>query len=72
MTLGLAFTLNTLQERVEQLAAAQLQTANDVSKLQAAEQEIRRSLSTLNQRPAAAARSKPKTPVAPAPPTEPH
>ena len=33
MTLGLGSTLGAMKERIEQLAAAQLQTANDVSKL---------------------------------------
>jgi hypothetical protein len=65
MTLGLAATLTTLRERIEQLAAGQEQTAGDIAKLQAAEQEIRRKLSAIATRPAAAAPSKP-TPTAPA------
>ena len=55
MTLGLGSTLGTVKERIEQLVAAQQQTANDVAKLQAAEQEIRQKLSTLSARPTAPA-----------------
>ena len=75
MTLGLAATLNTMRERIEQVAAGQEQTAGDVAKLQAAEQEIRHKISTVAPRPAAVAPSKPPAPTpaparppAPAPP----
>jgi prefoldin subunit 5 len=51
----LGSTLGTVKERIEQLVAAQQQTANDVAKLQAAEQEIRQKLSTLSARPTAPA-----------------
>jgi len=54
MTLGLGSTLGAVKERIEQLAAAQQQTANDVAKLQAAEQEIRQKISTVSARPAPA------------------
>lgn len=62
MTLGFASTLTTMRERIEQLTAGQMQTASDVAKLQAAEQEIRQKLSA---RPAAAAPSKQQTTAAP-------
>jgi hypothetical protein len=65
MTLGLAATLTTMRERIEQLAGGQAQTASDIAKLQAAEQEIRHKISAGVARPAAAALSKP-TPPAPA------
>jgi len=61
MTLGFASTLTTVRERIEQLTAGQLQTASDVAKLQAAEQEIRQKLSALSARPAPAAASKQQT-----------
>ena len=64
MTLGLAATLTTMRDRVEQLAASQKDTANDIARLQAVEQEIQHKMSTLAPRPAAAAASKP-TPAAP-------
>jgi hypothetical protein len=64
MTLGLAATLTTMRDRIEQLAASQKDTANDIAKLQAVEQEIQHKMSTLTPRPAAAAASKP-TPAAP-------
>jgi hypothetical protein len=65
MTLGLGATLGAMKERIEQLAAAQQQAAADVSKLQAAEQEIRQKLSAVSARPAAAAPSKQQTTTAP-------
>jgi hypothetical protein len=65
MTLGLGSTLGAVKERIEQLATAQQQTASDVAKLQAAEQEIRQKLSTASARPAPAAPSKQQTPAAP-------
>ena len=65
MTLGFASTLTTVRERIEQLTAGQMQTASDVAKLQAAEQEIRQKLSTVSPRPAAAAPSKQQTTTAP-------
>ena len=73
MTLGLAATLTTMRERIEQLAAGHDQTAGDIAKLQAAEQEIRHKLSAMTARPAVAAPPKPAatTPAparAPAPP----
>jgi hypothetical protein len=75
MTLGLAATLNTMRERIEQVAAGQEQTASEVAKLQAAEQEIRHKMSAIAARPAVAAPSKPPAPTpaparppAPAPP----
>jgi hypothetical protein len=73
MTLGLAATLNTMRERIEQVAAGQEQMASDVAKLQAAEQEIRHKMSAIAPRPAVAAPSKPPAtaparPPAPAPP----
>ena len=61
MALGLAATLTTMRERIEQLAAGQEQTASDIAKLQAAEQEIRHKISAIATRPAAAAPSKPTT-----------
>jgi hypothetical protein len=71
MTLGMAATLTTMRERIEQLAAGQQQTASDVAKLQATEQEIRQKITAVATRPAAAAPSKP-TPTSPArPPTPP-
>jgi hypothetical protein len=66
MTLGLAATLTTMRERIEQLAAGQAQTATDIAKLQAAEQDIRHKISAVAARPAAAAPSKPPPPPAPA------
>ena len=66
MTLGLGSTLGAVKERIEQLAAAQQQTANDVAKLQAAEQDIRQKISTVSARPAAApAPAKQQTTTAP-------
>jgi hypothetical protein len=65
MTLGFASTLTTMRERIEQLTAAQMQTAGDVAKLQAAEQEIRQKISTVSARPAAPAASKQQTMSAP-------
>jgi hypothetical protein len=65
MTLGLAATLTTMRERIEQLTAGQQQTASDVAKLQAAEQEIRHKISAVATRPAVVAPSKP-APIAPA------
>jgi hypothetical protein len=66
MTLGLGSTLGAVRERIEQLAAAQQQTANDVAKLQAAEQDIRQKISTVSARPAAAgAPAKQQTTTAP-------
>ena len=59
MTLGLAATLTTVRERIEQVAGNQEQTASDIAKLQAAEQEIRHKISAIAPRPAAAAPSKP-------------
>jgi hypothetical protein len=61
MALGLAATLTTMRERIEQLAAGQEQTASDIAKLQAAEQEIRHKISAIATRPAAVAPSKPTT-----------
>src|ERR1043166_2056666 len=66
MTLGLGATLTTMRERIEQLAAGQQQTTNDISKLQASEQEIRHKISASATRPAAAVPSK-LTTTAPAP-----
>jgi hypothetical protein len=54
-TLGLAATLTTMRERIEQLAAGQERTASDIAKLQAAEQEIRHKISAVAARPAVAA-----------------
>jgi hypothetical protein len=75
MTLGLAATLTAMRERIDQIAAGQEQTASDVAKLQAAEQEIRHKMSAIAARPAVAAPSKPPAPTpaparppAPAPP----
>ncbi len=65
MTIGLAETLTAMRDRIEQLSTGQAQTASDIAKLQAAEQEIRHKLSALATRPAAAAPSRP-TPTAPA------
>src|SRR5262249_25468722 len=65
MTLGLAATLTTMRDRVDQLAAGQKDTANEIAKLQATEQEIQHKISTLMPRPAAAATSKPTTAVPP-------
>jgi len=59
MTLGLAATLTTMRERIDQVAAGQEQTASDVAKLQAAEQEIRHKISAAAPRPAVPAPSKP-------------
>jgi hypothetical protein len=64
MTLGMAATLTTMREKIEQLAAGQQQTASDIAKLQAAEQEIRHKISAAATRPAVAAPSKP-APIAP-------
>src|SRR5262249_33516884 len=47
MTLGLAATLTTMRDRVEQLAASQKDTANDIAKLQAVEQEMQHKITTL-------------------------
>jgi hypothetical protein len=66
MTLGLGSTLGAVKERIEQLATAQQQTANDVAKLQAAEQEIRQKISSISARPAAPA-APPKQQTTPAP-----
>jgi len=66
MTLGLASTLSTMRERIDQLAAGQEQTASDIAKLQAAEQDIRHKIATPPPRPAAAASPKPIA-TAPAP-----
>jgi len=65
MTLGMAATLTTMRERIEQLAAGQQQTTGDIAKLQAAEQEIRHKIA-ITARPAAPAPSKPAP--APTPP----
>jgi hypothetical protein len=59
-----------MRERIEQVAAGQEQTASDVTKLQAAEQEIRHKISAVAPRPAAVAPSKPPAPT-PAPPARP-
>ena len=64
MTFGLAATLTTMRQRIEQLAGNQEQTASDIAKLQAAEQEIRHKISAVAPRPAVAAPSKP-VPAAP-------
>ena len=69
MTLGLAATLTTMRERIEQLAAGQERTANDVAKLQTAEQEIQHKISALPARPAAAAPGRPTTTVPPRAPS---
>jgi hypothetical protein len=65
MTLGLAATLTTMRQRIEQLAAGQEQTASDIAKLQAAEQEIRHKISAVAARPSVPAPSKPTTTAAP-------
>jgi hypothetical protein len=65
MTLGLAATLTMMRDRVDQLAAGQKDTANEIAKLQAAEQEIQHKISTLVPRPAAPAASKPTPPAPP-------
>ena len=65
MTLGVAATLTAVRERIDQLAAGQEQTASDVAKLQAAEQDIRHKLSAVSPRPAAPAPSKQPPPAAP-------
>jgi hypothetical protein len=57
MTLGMAATLTTMRERIEQLAADQQQTTGDIAKLQAAEQEIRHKIA-IAARPTAPAPSK--------------
>ena len=67
MTLGLAATLTTMRERIEQVAGNQEQAASDIAKLQAAEQEIRHKISAVAPRPAVAAPSKP-APLAPTAP----
>lgn len=70
MTLGAVSTLTTMRERLDQLASAQFQTASDIAKLQASEQEIRQKMATPPSRPAAPP-SKPAaaaSPRAPAPP----
>jgi hypothetical protein len=73
MTLALGSTLGAVKERIEQLAAAQQQAAIDISKLQAAEQEIRQKISTLSARPAAvAAPAKQQTPPPPRAPAPQH
>src|SRR5262249_7491025 len=64
MTLGLAATLTTMRDRVDQLAAGQKDTANEIAKLQATEQEIQHKIAALTPRPAAAPASK-STPPAP-------
>ena len=65
MTLGLAASLTAVRERIDQIAAGQEQTASDVAKLQAAEQDIRHKLSAASPRPAAPAPSKPPTAAPP-------
>ena len=67
MTFGLAATLTAMRQRIEQLAGNQEQTASDIAKLQAAEQDIRHKISAVATRPAAVAPSKP-APVAPVAP----
>jgi hypothetical protein len=71
MTLGLAATLTTMRQRIEQLAAGQEQTASDVAKLQAAEQEIRHKISAVATRPVVAPPSKPATTAPSRAPTPP-
>jgi hypothetical protein len=65
MTLGLAATLTTMRQRIEQLAAGQEQTASDIAKLQAAEQDIRHKISAVAARPSVPAPSKPTTTAPP-------
>jgi len=71
MTLGVVSTLTAMRERIDQLGSAQLQTANDVAKLQAAEQEIRQKISAIPARPPAPPPSKPATAASPRAPTAP-
>ncbi len=71
MTLGMVSTLTTMKERIDQLAAVQFQTASDVGKLQAAEQEIRQKITALPSRPTAAP-SKPASAASPRTPAQPH
>jgi hypothetical protein len=61
---AIAVSLAAMQQRIEQLDAGQAQTASDVVKLQAAEQEIRHQISAAPQRPAAPA-GKPMPTTAP-------
>jgi hypothetical protein len=72
MTLSMVSTLTTMKERIDQMAAAQVQTASDVGKLQAAEQEIRQKISTLPSRPAAQPPSRPASAASPRAPVQPH
>ena len=72
MTLGLAGTVNTMRARLDQLALGQEQSASDIAKLQAAEQDLRQKISASGQRAAPAPASKqvttPPPSRAPAPP----
>jgi hypothetical protein len=69
-TVSLAATLATMRERVERLAAGQEQTASEIAKLQAADEEIRHKLAAIATRPAAAP-SKPAATPPSRPPTPP-
>jgi hypothetical protein len=71
MTVGLTAGLTTMRERIEQLAGGQAQTANDIAKLQAAEQEIRHKIATIAARPGAAGPSRPAAPTPPRAPPPP-
>jgi hypothetical protein len=72
MTLGLAATVNTMRARLDQLTLGQEQSASDIAKLQAAEQDIRQRISAPGQRAGTAPASKPAATAppsrAPAPP----
>jgi hypothetical protein len=61
---AVAVSFAAMQQRIEQLEAGQAQTASDIARLQAAEEEIRHQIPAPAQRPAATPASKP-VPTAP-------
>jgi hypothetical protein len=63
---AIAVSLAAMQQRIEQLDAGQAQTASDIAKLQAADEEIRHQIIAPPQRPAAAPASKPMPTAPPA------
>ncbi len=63
---AIAVSLAAMQQRIEQLDAAQAQTARDITELHAADEEIRHQIPAPPQRPAAAPASKPMPTTPPA------
>jgi hypothetical protein len=63
---AIAVSFAAMQQRIEQLDAAQAQTARDITELHAADEEIRHLIPASPQRPAAAPASKPMPTAPPA------